>query len=435
MINTTVSCRSASLRNASKKEGKAPITDAQIKKIRQDVWDELVRNELMAAYQAKWGLVTSNEEVAWAVRNNPPNWIRDNENFKKDGQFDPAKYDEFLKDPRAAEVLVAIEKDYRASIGNQKVIDRILSPVFVSPTEVWDEYVATSRKFMAAAVSFPTRNYLVDSTSIQADAIQKYYSDHHADYKRPERRKLSYVTIPVVATREDSNRIIESALEALTRAQAGDDFATLASEYSEDEGSAAQGGDLGYFTQGRMVKEFDSTAFATEPGKIVGPVTTRFGVHIIKVVDRRKGAAGDSIQASHILLKWKVSSDTDERAGQKAKDFQDAAKTEGMIVAAKKFGLEIKDTDWFNKTQTGNVPGFGALLSIQDFAFGSKPGVVSHVIRTKVRSDDAYSVFQVKEVSPKGQTPMVDVEEPDPYHSRRPETRADGFGIRQAVPG
>ena len=186
-------------------------------------------------------------------------------------------------------------------------------------------------------MSFPTRNYSVDSTSIAADAIQKYYTDHHADYERPERRKLSYVTIPVVATREDSNRILESAQEALTRAQTGDDFATLASEYSEDEGSAAQGGDLGYFTSGRMVHEFDSAAFATEPGKIAGPVVTRFGVHIIKVVDHKKGAEGDSVRASHILLKWKVSSDTDERAGQKAKDFQEAAKTDGMAEAAKKF--------------------------------------------------------------------------------------------------
>ena len=92
MINTTVSCRNVSPNSASRRKGKAPITEAQIKKIRQDVWDELVRNELMAAYQEKWGLVTSDEEVAWAVRNNPPNWIRENENFQKDGQFDPAKY-------------------------------------------------------------------------------------------------------------------------------------------------------------------------------------------------------------------------------------------------------------------------------------------------------------------------------------------------------
>ena len=64
-----------------------------------------------------------------------------------------------------------------------------------------------------------------------------------------------------------------------------------------------------------MVKEFDSTAFATRPGEIAGPVMTRFGLHVIKVVDRKRGReAGDSVRASHLLIKWKVGSDTEERA-------------------------------------------------------------------------------------------------------------------------
>jgi peptidyl-prolyl cis-trans isomerase D len=387
-----------------------PITDAKVRQARKDVWDEVVRDRLMQVYQEKWGIVTSDEEVAFAVRNSPPSWIRQNENFQKDGQFDRAKWEEFLRDPRAAQVLVSIEKDYRASMGNQKVIDRIIAPVFVSPDEVWNEYLATTRKFQAAVVSFPLRSYRVDSSSITSEEIKEYYTKNRKDYERPERRKVASVSVPIVATREDSNRVVETAQEALGRAQSGEDFAVLATEYSEDEGSAARGGDLGYFAAGRMVKEFDSTAFNTEPGKTVGPVLTRFGAHIIRAIDRKKGTEGDSVRASHILIKWKVSPETDERLSQKAKDFSDAAKLEGLAKAAERFGLQVKETDWFAESPTGNIPGFGQIAPAMDFAFSSKQGALSHVFRTKVRGEDAYTVFQVSEISPAGLQPLAEVE-------------------------
>ncbi len=392
------------------KDEKIQITDAQIRQLRKDVWDELVRNEIMDIYAEKWGLVTSDEEVAWAVRNSPPSWIRSNENFQKDGQFDPSIYEDFLRDPRSADILVAIEKDYRASIGYQKVIDRVIAPVFVTPDEAWDDFIATNRKFNALVVSFSNRDFQVDSTTITEDDIRTYYTDHRNDYQRPEQCKLAYVSFPVIMTKEDSNRILESAQEILRQARNNEDFAELATEFSEDEGSAQRGGDLGYFTSGRMVKEFDSTAFATAPGTIADPVFTRFGIHIIKVVDRKAGAEGDSVRASHILLKWNVGAETEERVAQRAKDFTDAAKSDSWKAAADQMGLEIQETEAFQRNPSGNIPGFGSLLPVMDFAFASKPGAISYVYKTKVRGQDVYSVFQVRELMPESVAPLTDVE-------------------------
>jgi parvulin-like peptidyl-prolyl isomerase len=406
--NRLVQDRVAQQRNQGDKP--VPITDEMVKQARKDVWDELVRNALMDAYARRWGIVTSDEEVAFAVRNSPPKWIRENENFQKDGQFDRARYDEFLRDPRSSQVLVSIENEYRSSINNQKVIERVIAPVFVSPDEVWDEYAAGHRKLDALVVSFPLRNYTVDTNSVTAPQIEEYYTRNRADYERKERRRLSYVTIPIVATADDSAKVIELAGETLSRAQSGEDFAALAQELSEDPGSAEQGGDLGYFAQGRMVKEFDSVAFATPPGHIVGPVLTRFGAHIIKVVDHKTSAAGDSVRASHILFKWKASAETDERASQKAKDFADAAKVEGFAQAASRFGLEVKDTDWFTEAASGNIPGIGPLAPAMDFALAAKPGAISHLLRGKLRTGDAYLVFQLKDVQPSGYAPLPEVE-------------------------
>ncbi len=394
------------------KDSTATIDDAKNRAIRKQDTDELVRTQLMAAYREKFGLVTSDEEVAWQVRNNPPQWLRTNPNFQTEGQFDKSKWDGFLKsnDPQAAQALVSIEADYRESIGNQKVIDRVIAPTFVSPTEVWDEYVATTRKFQAMAVSFPTKNFQVDSASITSSQIEEYYQKNKPDFQRKEKRKLQYVVIPVKMSNEDTLQILEVANEALSRAQAGEDFAALAKEYSEDVGSAALGGDLGYFTTGRMVKEFDSTAFNTDPGKVVGPISTRFGAHIIKVVDRQKHADADSVRASHILVKWKVGQDTEDRAAQKAKDISDAAKTDGFANAAARSSLEIKETDFFQDNPTGSIPGIGTLVPAVDWTFAAKEGQSSYVYRTKVRGEDAYVVLSLKEIQPAGVTPLAEVE-------------------------
>ncbi|MBU1985579.1 peptidylprolyl isomerase, partial [bacterium] len=289
-------------------------------------------------------------------------------------------------------------------------VDRVIAPVFVTADEAWEEYQATARKYNAAIVSFLPRNYEVDTTSVTESEIRAYYTEHRADYRQPERRQLAYISIPIVATIEDSNRVVELARELVIRSQSGEDFAELAGEFSEDGGSAQQGGDLGYFTSGRMVKEFDSTCFATEPGRTVGPIITRFGAHVIKVVDRKPGAEGDSVRASHILIKWDVGPDTEERISQKAKDFTDAAKTDGWERAAATLGLEVQETDPFPKNPSGSIPGLGPLQPLMDFTFASKTGNVSYVYRTRVRGQEAYAVFQLKKIIPEAISPVADVE-------------------------
>ncbi len=96
------------------------------------------------------------------------------------------------------------------------------------------------------------------------------------------------------------------AEDIVKQLRAGGDFAKLAAQYSAD-GSKDEGGDLGYFGRGRMVKEFEETAFNLQPGQVSEPVKTQFGYHIIKVEDRRTeaGEAGvpeEQVRARHILI-------------------------------------------------------------------------------------------------------------------------------------
>lgn len=82
-------------------------------------------------------------------------------------------------------------------------------------------------------------------------------------------------------TEEETEALVAEVQKKLDE---GEDFAELAKEYSDD-GSAANGGDLGYFTTGRMVKEFEDAAFSLEEGEISGPVESNFGTHFIQVTE------------------------------------------------------------------------------------------------------------------------------------------------------
>ena len=250
----------------------------------------------------------------------------------------------------------------------------------------------------------------MDSSSIAPSEIDEYYRAHPQDYEQKERSRLAYVTIPRTMTASDTERVMETVEDVLAMLRQGDSFEQLAEEYSEDPGSAKQGGELGWFQRGRMVKEFDSTAFVADIGQVVGPVITRFGAHLIRVEDRSVNGEQDSVKASHILVKFAIGPDTESRVAQKAKDFADAATTDGFDETAQAFGLTVETTNLFPFQEAGSIPGVGALKPVMDFAFSSEVGKVSYSQKTRIKGQDGYSVFKLVERAPAGISPLADVE-------------------------
>jgi peptidyl-prolyl cis-trans isomerase C len=119
------------------------------------------------------------------------------------------------------------------------------------------------------------------------EQAKEAYQANPEKYLIPEQIQAAHVLLKAASQEEIAQRRDE-AKAILTRAQQGEDFAKLAREFSEDEGSASQGGDLGFFPRGRMVAEFEEAAFALqEPGEISDIVETPFGLHIIKLESRR----------------------------------------------------------------------------------------------------------------------------------------------------
>jgi hypothetical protein len=111
------------------------------------------------------------------------------------------------------------------------------------------------------------------------------------DEERPRdevRARHVLLLYPDGATQTQRDSVQQLAEELRDRARAGADFAALAEEYSDDPGSAAQGGDLGYFPRGTMVPPFEAAAFGLEAGQVSDVVESQFGLHIIKSEDRRQ---------------------------------------------------------------------------------------------------------------------------------------------------
>lgn len=120
-------------------------------------------------------------------------------------------------------------------------------------------------------------NAITADTTVSDDEVRRYYEQNRKLYDRPQEVHARHILVKDEAT----------AKLVVQKVKGGADFAAVAREYSEDPGSKGEGGDLGYFGRGKMVKEFEEAAFKTAPGQLSPLIKTRFGWHLIKVEDRK----------------------------------------------------------------------------------------------------------------------------------------------------
>ncbi len=183
-------------------------------------------------------------------------------------------------DPRMEEVLVRnlVSIIVVSDIARKKGMEK--DPTIRKQLEIMrNEYLARTyvQKEVLGKINLTEKDY------------EAYYNEHKKEFENPEMVRARHILIAVKpnATEEEKKAALKKAEEILAKAKQGEDFAKLASEYSDDPGSKAKGGDLGFFTQGSMVGKFEQTAFALKPGEISPVVETEFGYHIIKVEERK----------------------------------------------------------------------------------------------------------------------------------------------------
>ncbi|MBU1421572.1 MAG: peptidylprolyl isomerase [Bacteroidetes bacterium] len=199
----------------------------------------------------------------------------------------------------------------------------------------------------------------------------------------------------------DSVKALAEAKNILARIRKGENFAELAKLHSQDPGSGAKGGDLGWFGKGRMVKPFEDASYKTGINQIVGPIRTQFGYHIIKVTGKTKS----EIKIAPISMPVKASSQTRNEIYQNAQDFEFLAKENDFVKEAEIAKYEVLETLPF--TEKGTIPGIGLHRSINRFAFEEKVGAISEVLPIT----EGYAVFIITEAKKEGIRPLSELEE------------------------
>lgn len=128
----------------------------------------------------------------------------------------------------------------------------------------------------------------VQEVTVSDKEMKEFYEQHQAMFKEPEQIRASHILIKVDAnaTDEEKAKAKKRLVEIEERLKKGEDFSTVARELSQCP-SNANGGDLGYFRRGQMVKPFEDAAFSLKPGQVSSMVETKFGYHLINVVDKK----------------------------------------------------------------------------------------------------------------------------------------------------
>ncbi len=391
------------LRQQREQTGRDP-EGYQLQQIENQVFERLVQQRLLSDVVQKMNLNSSDEEIGEELWNNPPQLIRETPAFQDStGQFDMSLYQAALQNPQLDQQWQSVIYYLRNTLPFQKLGNLINATAVVTDDDARIEYMKTNMKARVEYLFFDAAKYADQIQPPTDQEIQAYYNEHKEDFRQQETRVLDYILLELTASASDSAAVRNQAEELVADAKDGRDFAELAQIYSQDPGSAENGGDLGYFTRNQMVKPFADAAFSADVGDIVGPVQSQYGLHIIKVVDKRTENGEQQVKASHILLKFDPSNSTRDALRDEAEYVAEASKESDLRTIAQAESLNVQTTQPF--TIEGFIPGLGMERRVNRWAFRSKVGDVSDALLL----DRGYFVAQLAEINEEHIQPLEEV--------------------------
>jgi peptidyl-prolyl cis-trans isomerase D len=287
--------------------------------VKRAVLDQLVNEKLVQIGSEHAGVRIPDKALAQRIAAEPF--------FQENGAFSKSRYEEIAKSQGLTPP--GLDERMRADYRLQQFRNSIADTAFVPGTTL-DNFIRLAEQTReVSVVNFTPDTYLA-KVAITPEQVKAYYEGHVAEFTAPERARVEYVELSVDAlaakaavapdevkkayedgmTRNQWGKPEERKASHVLIAVAGDakeadvkaaearaqaiaerlrkspkTFADVAKKESQDPGSAAKGGDLGFFARGAMVKPFEDAAFAAKKGEIVGPVKSDFGYHVIMVTD------------------------------------------------------------------------------------------------------------------------------------------------------
>jgi peptidyl-prolyl cis-trans isomerase D len=338
----------------------------------KQVLDSLITEKVVDVIAQRLGVEVTPDEVREAVETLP--------NLQDQGKFiGLERYKAILASNNIS--ISDFEEDVRNAQMGRKVREIITDSMSISDQEVRDEFARTSQQTVVDYVYLKKDDFVKSVKPTEAE-LRAYFDGHKDAYRIREKRRAQYLLVPIpkvlpgvtedeilaewnqtsheetVEAAHIMFKVDDPAKEAevkakaeavLKRVKAGENFAELAKKYSDDTGSASQGGLLPPFQRGQMPKEFEDAAFALKPGETSGLVRSQYGYHIIKVISHETPTLASSRPALVFAIQKRKGR---ELAKQKAEQISGLAiKQKDLNLLAKESGgdLEVKETGLFTK--------------------------------------------------------------------------------------
>src|SRR6202790_392679 len=367
------------------------ISDAQRSEIKSRVLDEYVNSEALVTRADALGYRVSDQELLQAMSQVPV--------FQVDGKFDYAHAVSVLR--AQGRSIPEIEALFRRDAKLRQLDSALSMSSFATATEMKQFRALTKQQRELTWVEFSAEKYANQATPDDA-ALKTYYEAHKSAYMTPEtvdlryveislsqlaskvsiddaqlktyydeqkvktpdrftdaeQRRVSHILLPVTNPKDDA-AVKAKAEGILKRAQGGEDFSALAKEFSQDPGSAQQGGDLGWSERKVWVAPFADAAYSMKVGEIAGPVKTQLGYHILKLAGIRPATVKTFEQAKPDL-ETEYRHNNAEKLFNNAQDqLADAAlqNTTDIEVVARKAGLTVMEVPVFSRMDGGGALG------------------------------------------------------------------------------
>ncbi|MFZ5981752.1 MAG: peptidylprolyl isomerase [Candidatus Zixiibacteriota bacterium] len=373
--------------------------------IEDNAWKQLLYDHLIMQEVAKNNIIVTDDELYAYLRLSPPQFLQQIPQFQTEGKFDYQKYLNAMIDPQAAPFWNSVEQVVKNDILKLKMQELVIQAATVTEQELKESFMEKEEKVKLGVINVGFSKYQGGMKEITDEELQEYYNQHKEKYQVDKRVVLDIVQLekkPSDYDWEIAHKEIKTIYDSL---MTGADFAEMAKTYSQDN-SAQNGGDLGWFGQNQMVKEFDTLAFSMKEGEISEPFRTQFGWHIIQhhgykqELDTPRGKDKKEMMkkahVSHILIKVTISSETEDNLFTQLEQLLTAANERGFKVAAEEQGLPVKTTMPF--TDKSNIPYIGYNEEVMNFAFEDKVGSISDILENA----SSYYVVSIAEKLPAG---------------------------------
>ena len=373
------------------------ITSDQNIEIEEAAFDEVVTQILIQRELERRGIRVSDDEIRQAARFSPPPQFQGLEGFQTDGVFDMQKYQDYLAS--ASEVaLLELEAYYRDIIPRTKLLRQLSTGIYLPDAALWSAYRDENEQAEVRYLSLDPATRIGDDEVEVTDAeVAAYYRENRDEFAVPARATVVAVVLDKDPSAADTAAARERAEEIRQEILEGADFAELAGVESADEGSAALGGDLGTFTRGVMVPEFDSVAFSAPLETVTEPVGTQSGWHLIEVTSR----TADSVSARHILVPVERTDASEIELLTTADSLEALGENLPLRDAASELGLEANPVDITEEFPF--VLGAGQVREGSEWAFEeAEEGDVSAVFENA----EAFYALELVGREPEGVLPL-----------------------------